>query len=371
VSQTDPHILVAGVGGASLGTEVIKCLQAAGGYRVFGCDIAPLAYGRFVPGVTAAVVRRDHYVHDVLALCRRWGIRAIVPGGEQPLGLLAAATEPLTSEGVVLATNNPGVVALCSDKSRLFDRLAELKLPLPRTVWLDDASQVGRLDQAAFPCVVKPATGTGGSRFVFLARDRDEALLYAHYILRHAGRALVQEYIPLDEGEFTIGVLSGADGAVLCVVSMKRLFHTKLSVSVQTSFGLISSGYSQGLIDHFPDLARQAGELARAIGSTGPINIQARVRDGVLVPFEINPRFSASSYLRAMAGVNEIDLFLRERLGTGKTVVGPLRPGYYLRSLAEVFVPLESARVSGFSSRVEEAPMRDTKHETPNPGPEA
>ncbi len=44
---TRPRILVAGIGGASLGTEILKCLRDAGTYEVFGCDISEHAYGHY------------------------------------------------------------------------------------------------------------------------------------------------------------------------------------------------------------------------------------------------------------------------------------------------------------------------------------
>ncbi|MBI1370674.1 MAG: ATP-grasp domain-containing protein [Planctomycetes bacterium] len=337
MASDKPRILVAGVGGASLGTEVIKCLRLAGRYDIVGCDISPLAFGLFEPGVEAALVRREHYIEDVLALCKQHRIRAIVPGGEQPMSLLSEASDAFGAIGVPIAVNDPRVVAVCSDKSRCFDELARLNIAMPRTVSFDDAADLSKLADVPMPCVVKPATGSGGSRFVFLAADRAEAELYLQYIIRHAGRALAQEYIPLDEGEFTIGVLSLPSGQVVSVVSMKRLFHTKLSVSVATDFGLISSGYSQGLIDHFPQLEADARRLAESLGSTGPMNIQARVRGGRLIAFEINPRFSASTYLRACAGVNEIDLYLRHILDGASPTPPAITPGYYLRSLTETF----------------------------------
>ncbi|MDX5415594.1 MAG: ATP-grasp domain-containing protein, partial [Alphaproteobacteria bacterium] len=122
-------------------------------------------------------------------------------------------------------------------------------------------------------------------------------------------------------------------------IALKRVMDAKLSVSYKGRGGLISSGYSQGYIDDFPELRAQAEHIARSIGSHGPLNIQGRVRDGVLVPFEINPRFSASTYLRALAGFNEADIMLRF-MAYGERP-GPLhiKRGWYLRSLTETFVP--------------------------------
>ena len=77
------------------------------------------------------------------------------------------------------------------------------------------------------------------------------------------------------------------------------------------------------------------------IQSRGPINIQGRVRDGVLMPFEINPRFSASAYLRALAGFNEIDILLSYLISGELSVSKSVKHGWYLRSLTETFVAKE------------------------------
>ncbi len=155
---------------------------------------------------------------------------------------------------------------------------------------------------------------------------------------------MIQEYIPEDEGEFTIGVLSLPDGSIAGSIALQRLFHAKLSVLSRSSAGLISSGYSQGLIADFPNLRSQAERLAVSLGSVGPLNVQARVRNGVLITFEINPRFSASTYLRSLAGFNEVDALLAFVLFGEKPEFVTSRPGYYLRSLNEIYVPLEQVK---------------------------
>jgi carbamoyl-phosphate synthase large subunit len=127
-------------------------------------------------------------------------------------------------------------------------------------------------------------------------------------------------------------------------IALRRELNAKLSVAYRGRGGIVSSGYSQGYIDQFPDLCRQAELIARAVGSRGPINIQVRVRNDQILPFEINPRFSASTYLRALAGFNEVDILLRY-LHRGEIAEKPaIRPGWYLRSLTEQFVPREDAK---------------------------
>jgi carbamoyl-phosphate synthase large subunit len=336
------RVLIAGIGGASLGTEILKCLVDADRYDVYGCDISHLAYGHYQQGFTETfIVDRQKYVESIRQICTSKNIRAVIPGGEEPLALLGPLAPDFGHIGVHIAANSPNVISTCSDKQRLFERLQELGLPIPDTVIVRDVNEVRDIP---FPCVIKPATGTGGSHFVFLAHSRDDARLYVRYLLENRNTVLIQEYIPLTEGEYTIGVVSLPDGKLVDSIAMRRLFHTKLSVSIETKVGLISSGYSQGLIDEFPKIRAQAERIVTALGSTGPMNVQGRVREGVLAPFEINPRFSASTYLRTIAGFNEIDVYLQYVLFGVKPASLQIRPGYYLRSLSEVFVSKEEGK---------------------------
>jgi len=56
-------------------------------------------------------------------------------------------------------------------------------------------------------------------------------------------------------------------------------------------------------------------------------------------PFEINPRFSGTTYIRALAGVNEPDLFIKKYLLNQEIPLMPRpNPGIILRGLEEVFI---------------------------------
>ena len=329
-------VLVAGIGGASLGSEVVKSLQHAGAYDVHGCDVSPLAFGHFMPGLAGTFVPdRSRYEESILDYCLARGVRAVVPGGEEPALLISRAADRYRAAGVEVAGNAPEVVALCSDKGRLFDRLRELGLPMPFTATVRDVRDV---PDRPGPLVVKPAVGSGGSSLVFLAADREEAAAQVALILKSRDAAVVQEYVPDDEGEFTVGVLHLRNGALAGSVALRRLFHTKLSVALRSPLGLLSSGYSQGLVEDAPEVRRQAERIAEALGSRGPLNVQARLRGGVLVPFEVNPRFSASTHLRTLAGFNEVHAFLQALLRGRSPEPFRLREGYYLRSLTEAYV---------------------------------
>ncbi len=329
-------VLIAGIGGASLGTEILKCLVDAGGYRIFGCDISELAFGHYGEGFEKTYLAdRDRYVDSLLQICGKVQPQIVVPGAEQPTVLLADAAARFEEQGIRLAINSPDVIKTCSDKAACFRKLDELGIPTPRTVTYSSQSS---LDGLSFPAIVKPSTGSGGSDLVMLATDAAEAELYADFLTKNGRTAVIQEYIPEDEGEFTVGVLSSMDRVVAGSVALKRTFQSKLTVASRSSGGLVSSGYSQGLVDDFPEVRASCEDIAAALGSAGPLNVQGRCRNGQFLPFEINPRFSASVYLRALAGVNEIDAYIRSVVYGESIRLPKARTGYVLRSLDEVFV---------------------------------
>ena len=335
-------VMIAGIGGASLGTEILKSLCLVGDYKIYGCDISSTAYGLYDPSFTKTFhIDSKNYVTDVLALCSEYEIKYLIPGGERPMALLGAESEVLYSSGIQLLANSAEVIARYSDKEATFKHLSSIGISIPNTVTIKSKSD---LDQIGLPCIVKPATGSGGSAAVFFAISADEAMVYADFIMRSGSAAVAQEYVDDSEGEFTIGVLSLNNGNIVGSIALRRVLDAKLSVAYRGRGGLISSGYSQGHIDLYPQLCHQAEQIAVAIGSRGPINVQGRVRDGILLPFEINPRFSASTYLRAIAGFNEVHSLIKFY----EEGVIPLRPkvkvGWYLRSLTEKYIAPEEIK---------------------------
>lgn len=330
-------ILVAGIAGASLGTEVAKSLHLAGKYLIYGCDISEIAYGHFMDIFEkTAVADNSDYIHSIISICKENEISYIIPGGEIPMSLLSAGNPKLKAENITLVSNDPSIIQCFSDKKKTFEMLEQFKCSIPKTI---DVNKESDLDEMSFPCIVKPSKGTGGSDSVFLAANKEECLIYVELLKRNDRQIIVQEYVPLDEGEYTIGVLSLPTKEVVDCIVMKRVFNSKLSVAYKSKYGMISSGYSQGIIGDFPELKKEAIRIALASGSTGPLNIQARVKNGKLVPFEINPRFSASTYLRAKAGFNEIDFYLQHLIEGTTKFDYTIKYGHYLRSFEEVYIP--------------------------------
>jgi carbamoyl-phosphate synthase large subunit len=330
-------VIVAGAGGASLGTETLKALGLSNRYEAIAVDVAPLAYGLYMKeAVTSHVIGSSNYIEELIACCHKEQVTVVLPSAEPTLKLLSGARERLSEAGIIPVLNRLEVIQACSDKSATFDELERHGIPVPLTRIIATEQD---LADFPMPCIIKPATDTGASMMVSAAKTRAEALMYSRWIWSAGLTAIAQEYLPHAEGEFTVGVLRFDDW--IGSIAMKREFPAKLSYLVKSKDILISSGYSQGLIDMFPEICEQARNMALALDSRGPLNIQGRLVKGIFYPFEINPRFSGTTYLRTMAGFPEIEIYLDHLNGKPAPPQPVIKPGYYLRSFAEQYVPLD------------------------------
>ncbi len=331
------NILIAGIGGASLGTEIFKNLVLAGYHNIYGADISPYAFGLYQKGfLKTYVVDRNNYIQSILHVCKEANIRIIIPGGEAPSVLLNDARELFGEQGILLAMNSSAVIKRCTDKLETFNYLSERGVPVPRTTIMDTSSV---LEGFPFPCIIKPSRDSGGSAFVSVANDKDDARLLASQIVKSGRVPILQEYLPLTEGEYSFSVLSDPSGELFGGIGIKKNFNAKLMYVFKSDAAIISSGYSQGLVSVFPEIFDQVCQISKILESRGPLNIEGRVVKGKFFPFEINPRFSATTHLWAKAGFNDVDYFIRLLNNVSINEQPLITEGYCLRSFTELFIP--------------------------------
>ncbi|MBL8344038.1 MAG: ATP-grasp domain-containing protein [Rubrivivax sp.] len=350
-------VLVTAIGGGGHGDQILKALRLAdaGRYRVFGTDMNPDCPQRsLVEGfATLPPANAPDYLDALLSTCHEWGIRALFHGCEPELNVFAKHRSTIEAAGVFLPINRTDLIEQCMDKALTNQRLSELGFPSPRYARVADIEGLAAIDW--FPVVVKPSVGGGGSANVFIAQNPRELRALADYLGLGtvASHFMVQEYVGTPESEFTVGVLHDLDGQYVNSIAVRR--HLKGGLNVRTAVAnrtgnaalgprlVISSGVSHGDVGRFDAVTAQCREIATKLGSRGPLNIQCRLVDGVVKVFEINPRFSGTTSIRAMVGFNEPDILVRRHL-LGETFEVDFRysEATVLRGLSEYLVPARS-----------------------------
>ena len=349
-------VLVTGVGGGGHGEQILKALRMAETpYEIVGTDVSPFSAGLqsvdhpyLVPPASDPA-----FLDVVLGLCRRHGVRALFHGSEPELRVMSRERERIAGAGILLPINPAAVIDLCMDKVRTAERLRELGFKVPsfrRVRSLDDLAGFGPL-----PAVLKPSVGGGGTAHVHIVQEWDTLAALTRDLLRSIPDLMVQEYVGRPEDEYTVGVLLDLDGCLLNSIAVRRYILSSLgnrskvpNRSGRSGLGpllAISSGISQGEIGRFPAVTAAAERIALALGGRGALNLQLRTVGGEALVFEINPRFSGTTSLRAMVGYNEPDALIRKHLlGESLEPRFAYREGVIARSLAETLLQDDRCR---------------------------
>jgi len=346
-------ILVTAIGGGGHGEQILKAIRLAGGdrYRIIGADANPDCpqFDWVHERAVLPLASDPAYMDALLDVCDRFGVKALFHGCEPELKKFSRNRERIEARGIFLPINPAGVIDLCMNKEATNQRLAALGFDAPRYMRASCRDDLKQVDW--FPVVVKPSVGGGGSANVYIAQTMTELLGLADYLGLDAvaSNFLIQEYVGTADSEYTVGVLHDMDGDYINSIAVRRMLSGQLNIrmSVPNRTGradlggslVISSGVSHGQVGRYPEVTRQCSEIARAVGGKGPMNIQCRFVGGRVKVFEINPRFSGTTSIRAMVGYNEPDVLMRKHIfGEDIPVDFEYEEAVILRSLSEARV---------------------------------
>jgi carbamoyl-phosphate synthase large subunit len=339
-------VLVTGVGGGGNGHEIVKTLRLLDYYWIIGVDMAPNSLGLYDVDEAYLIPPASdvHYLDTLLEICKQKKVKVLFSGSEPELLILSKNRTLFSRLGVFLPMNSFEVIERGLDKWSTMVYLKERGLYVPATQIIKSGDKIPM--DFPLPAVVKPAIGGGGSNNTFLAQDVAELEFACTNLMSQGKIVLLQEYVGTPNDEYTVGVLSTLEGIFLGSIALRRNILSGLSnrIKVQNRTArkdlspilAISSGISQGVVDDYPEVRKACEAVASVFESKGPINIQGRFVNGNWYTFEINPRFSGTSYMRALMGFNEPDVLIRYHL-LGQKIHTPIpyKFGEVVRGLRE------------------------------------
>lgn len=344
------NVLVTAVGGGGHGEQILKALRLAnsGQYHIIGGDAQKNCpqFSLVDDSVNLPLATDENYIDVLLDICRKKNVRALFHGCEPELKKMSKHRKDIESEGIFLPINPESVIDLCMDKAKTNKALTDMGFNPPRYTNIRTRADIDTIDW--YPVVVKPSVGGGGSANVYIAQDKQELVALLDYLGldRIAGTFVIQEYVGTPEDEYTVGILQDMDGNYINSIAVHRFMSGQLNIRTsvlnrtdKARLGpklIISSGVSHGYVGRFSDVTSQCMEIAKKIGAKGAINIQCRFVDGKVKVFEINPRFSGTTSLRAMMGYNEPDVLIRKHIfGENISPDFSYEEGVVLRGLTE------------------------------------
>ena len=319
--RMDDNVVTVGITciGSGIGQSVVNALRLSSmQVRTVGFGNDPFEYGALdcdehhsLPAINDPV-----YIDLLIEKCLQSGVRLIIPGLDGDVHNLAQNRLVFAEHGIEVITADEKLVSLCRDKERLSNKLNQITdrfLPAYNKHSFQEALQKGKV---SFPCIAKPVDGSG-SVGVKLIRHREELKnIPETYVcqellsLRTNDRYYEEFKKTFEEGrvpqlsELSLQYVTGRRGEFLGkIATVNRLKH---GVPVE----IIPIQREDVWEAVYPILS-----FFRRVGLRGPVNIQGRITEEGVRFFEVNPRFTGLTGLRARMGFNEVEACLHSWMG--------------------------------------------------------
>lgn len=312
-------IAVTGVGGG-VGQSVLRALRLSDlPLRIIGLDANPWGAGLYAcqSGYLVPLAHDASYIERLLQVLVREQVRVLIPGCDPELSVLAVARERLLSAGVLPILGSVEAIDLCRNKLAASHYFRKHGLPFACTVPAHEGFQLA--EEVGYPLIIKPIGGSA-SRDVAVAFNEVQLRQYVDQDWK-----IIQEYLVPESWKKTRQDLTMQDviqGGILRQtdeISIQILFdHEGQLMGQFTSRNVLRDGVPL-LIDPWPnaaaeEIAYKMASMLVSLGLVGPCNFQSKLTDRGPIFFEINPRFTGITAVRAAMGFNEVDAVLRRAL---------------------------------------------------------
>lgn len=315
-------VLVTGAG-SLVGQGILRSLQQVKFHnlRIITADPERHSSGHWLADIatTIPLANNPEYVDKIKSLVAEYDVKYMFIGADPELDVICKHQKEFKAMGVIPIVSSAEVIAISDSKWETVQFLKQNGFDFPDSALSSDEDMLRKLViNHNFPLFAKPVLGAR-SVGAGLVNNKEEL----QEIVDSNEDYIIQEL--LQGPEYTSGILT-IDQQVLSIVTFKRTLKDGNTFKAFTA--------SNEDIDN--QLAVIASNL---VGLFGSANFQFKLRDNKPVIFEINGRFSGTTPLRAMVGVNELQILLDALEGVKlNSIIRPTMKGTILRTFSDIFI---------------------------------
>jgi len=323
-------VLVTGAGSAIGKGHILSLRKSALKLKIVATDIIKEASGLYYADtayIIPSVSDESNLLQALRTICQKERIKIIIVGSTQELDFFIKYRQSLEKDlDLHVIMNSPDVIRIGRDKWTTGEFLRKNNFYFAESTPILSQRHLRKfVDRIGFPLIAKPRNGAG-SKGVCLVKNQRQL----NGMLPIPPNYILQEYIPEDHGEYTAGAISGLDGCLLHVLILKRHLQFGMTFRAEPVFNAELTDYCKTVVE--------------ALGSCGPCNLQLRIKNNNPVIFEINPRFSSSTYMRTLLGANEPEMIIRYTLFQQRPGRIAIKKGVVLREFADRFISTAEQR---------------------------
>ena len=333
--------------GSGIGQSVINSLRLSRlPIKTIGFGTNPFGYGAYdcdLYDYTPNIYAPD-YIERLIEKCQEYQIDLLIPGLDDETLFIARNIDKFNSAGIKTICSRESLIAVCRDKQRLgteFTSIADVFVKNFDRETLEDGLSSGKIH---FPLIAKPRSGFASREISVINSSEDLANVSKDHLIQEL--LLPRRDYPnydnymqaladnrnLQISEISIQLVYAPEGELMG----RMASYNKLLNGVPIEILPFESEEVWSVIDRLtPALLK--------LGLRGPLNIQGRLTEQGLKLFEMNPRFTGITGLRALMGFNEVEACVKEWLGIdrgrNKLILNFNRFG--MRQTADKVVPVE------------------------------
>lgn len=301
-------ILISGVG-SLLGQGLIKTINLSKkNFIVYGTDYLKDAIGLYwvkkgyiLPDILKNKKKEKLWLNKIIKIIEENKIDYVIPGLDFELPLFSKFKEKIEMKcSCKVIVSDLKIINVFRDKWKTVEFLKKNNFFYPSSVLPSKLNTF--LKKNKFPLIVKPRIGST-SKNVFLTKNKKELIK----AIKNCKNPIIQEYLYKKNNEYTCGVIyNDKTNKIVSRITLNRKLKNGNTVSAS-----LKKNIKFNLINNF------ISKVTQKIKPTGPINFQLCLVNNKPYIFEVNPRFSGSTPLRAIFGLNEIELLFNSIEGGG------------------------------------------------------
>jgi carbamoyl-phosphate synthase large subunit len=324
------RVLVTGVG-SLLGQGILKSIQGSAlKCSITGTDYFSSAVGLYwvnkgyiLPDILKPDIKEEEWIDALIAVIEKENIQIVLPGLDFEIPILARNKSNIEKQtGTILLVSSEDVVGIGDDKWETVNYLKNNGFNYPSSSLPDNADRF--IQSNPFPLIVKPRYGHT-SENVFLVKNKnklDEAV-------QVIDKPIIQEYLGDPEQEYTCGS-TFIDNEILSLISLRRI--------------LKNGNTQQAFCERTDAIDAYTRKLTISLKPYGPINFQLRLTERGPIVFEINTRFSGTTPIRALFGVNEVEAVIQKLIGVAAKNEYTEIEGVAIRYFENQYIPWDKYR---------------------------
>lgn len=353
------HTIAISCIGSGVGQSVINSLRLSMlPLKTLGLGTNPFAYGAYDCDVYDYTpnIYSDGYVDKLIEKCKEYKVDLIIPGLDDEALIFAENEEKFKFSNIKAIYADQELISLCRDKERMSLELNKVVDVFVKSYNRNNIKQDVESGKVQFPLIAKPRGGFASRGIEIILNENDLKKINDDHIIQelaiphqkdpNRGYYLkkVEQYKNPQVSEISIQLVYGPDGNLMG----KMASYNKLNNGIPIEVLPYDDQFIWNIID------RLTPELLK-MGLRGPINIQGRLTDQGLKLFEMNPRFTGITGLRALMGFNEVEVCVKEWLGIdkGKNKLHFNQTRFGMRQTADKSVPIiRNSRVAELSEKL-------------------